>query len=145
MIVSIENLETCDMETIKHESLKEGYNMINRLIIDYHSGENRFDKEGEKLIGFTLDSEIVAVCGLNIESTYNRLGRIRRLYVLKDYRHQQIATMLVEYLVEYAKQYFKGVVVNIGDLPVDNFYKSAGFSPVNNKSYTHIYNLDTDS
>ncbi|MFC2071044.1 GNAT family N-acetyltransferase [Chloroflexota bacterium] len=139
MIVDINELHPEDIESLKQESMDEGYNMINRLIADYHSGENRFDKEGEKLAGYASDSEIVAVSGLNIEPSNNKLGRIRRLYVSKNYRHQGIATELVKHLIEYAKQYFEGVAVNIGNLPIDNFYKSLGFSPADNTSYSHIY------
>jgi GNAT superfamily N-acetyltransferase len=139
LITEISDLETSSIETLRSESLEEGYNMVNRLVVEYRSGENRFDKPGEKLTAYILDNEIVAVCGLNMEPSDESLGRIRRLYVLKDYRHQEIGTALLKYLKEYAERYFKGVVVNIGNLPVDGFYKSAGFSPVENGSYTHIY------
>ncbi|MFC1933165.1 GNAT family N-acetyltransferase [Chloroflexota bacterium] len=142
MIIDIDELGKFNIETIRYESDKEGYNMINRLIADYHSGRNKFNKKGEKLIGFLLDNEIIAVCGLNIESTNDKLGRIRKLYVLKNYQHRGIGTELVKYLVNHAKPYFEGVVVNIGNLPVDNFYKSIGFEPiVDNESYTYIYGL----
>jgi N-acetylglutamate synthase-like GNAT family acetyltransferase len=139
MIISIDELGKYDLSKVRHESDKEGYNHINRLVSDYDSGGNKFDKKGEKLIGFLMNGEIVALCGLNIEPTNNRLGRIRRLYVLKNYRHRGIDTELVKYLVNQAKPNFEGVVVNIGNLAVDNFYKSIGFNPVtNNDSYTHI-------
>jgi len=139
MIIEINELEKYDIETTRYESTKEGYNHINRLITEYNTGENRFDKIGEKLIGLALDDKVVAVCGLNIEPTDNRLGRIRRLYVLPEHRHRGIGTELVKYLIKHAEQYFQSVVVNIGDLPVQDFYKSMGFRPViNNDSYTHV-------
>ena len=139
MIIEIDELEKYDIETTRYESDKEGYNHINRLIAEYNAGENRFDKIGEKLVGFVLDDKVVAVCGLNIETTNNRLGRIRRLYVIPEHRRCGIGTELVKYLIKHAKQYFQSVVVNIGDLPVDDFYKSIGFkSVINNDSYTHI-------
>ena len=143
MIIEIDELEKYDIETVRYKSDKEGYNHINRLIAEYNAGENRFDKIGEKLIGFSLDNKVVAICGLNTEPTNNRLGRIRRLYVLPEERRRGIGTKLVKYLIKHAEQYFQSVVVNVGDLPVDNFYKSIGFKPVtNNDSYTHILILD---
>lgn len=142
MIIDIDDLKTYNIETIKYESGKEGYNIINRLYADYRSGKNRFDKKSEKPVGFMLDDEIVAICGLNIEPTDNKLGRIRRLYVQAKCRHHRIGTKLVKHLIEYASQHFEGVVVNIGDLTVGGFYKSIGFEPiVDNESYTHIYRL----
>jgi len=143
MIINIAELEKLDIETVRYESNKEGYNHINRLIADYNAGENKFDKKGEKLIGFLLDSKIVAVCGLNIEPTNKRLGRIRRLYVLPKHRRRRIGTELVKYLIRHAQPYFESLVVNVGDLPNNDFYKSIGFKPViNNDSYTHILVLD---
>ena len=143
MIIKIDELGKYDIETARCESDKEGYNHINRLITEYNAGENRFDKIGEKLVGFVLDDKVVAVCGLNIEPTNNRLGRVRRLYVLPEHRRRGIGTKLVKYLIKHAEQYFQSVVVNIGDLPLDNFYKPMGFKPIiDNDSYTHILILD---
>jgi N-acetylglutamate synthase-like GNAT family acetyltransferase len=143
MIIEIDELEKYDIETVRYESDKEGYNHISRLIAEYNTGENRFDNTGEKLVGFVLDDKVVAVCGLNIEPTNNNLGRMRRLYVLSKCRHRGIGTELVKYLIKHAEQYFQSVVVNIGDLSVYDFYKSIGFKPVmNNYSYTHILILD---
>lgn len=139
MIIEIDELEKLDIETVRYESDKEGYNHIDRLIAEYNAGKNRFDKIGEKLVGFVLDDKVVAVCGLNIEPTNNKLGRIRRLYVLPEHRRRGIGTKLVKYLMKHAEQYFQSVVVNIGDLPNDDFYKPIGFKPImNNESYTHI-------
>ena len=86
MIINIVDLKKYDIEHIRVAAENEGYNMVNRLITDYESGENRFDREGEKLIAYIQDGTIVALCGLNIEPADTRYGRIRRLYVLPEYR-----------------------------------------------------------
>jgi GNAT superfamily N-acetyltransferase len=138
LIVDIVDLDKSDISHIRNMAEQEGYNMLNRLVTDYDSGENRFDKEGEKLIGNISDDMVTALCGLNIESTNNQYGRIRRLYVLPKYRNQGIGTELVNHLITFAGKYYKGVTVNIGNLPVSGFYESTGFSPVNNPSYTHL-------
>jgi len=138
LIVDIVDLDEYDISHIRNMAEQEGYNMLNRLVIDYDSGENRFNKEGEKLIGNISDNTIVALCGLNIESTNTDYGRIRRLYVLPEYRNRRIGTELVNHLITFAGNHFKGVVVNIGKLPVSGFYESLGFRQVNNPSYTHL-------
>jgi len=138
MIIEIESLGTVDVSELDGEARNEGYNIVNHLITDYASGINRFGNKGEKLIGYTMGNEIVAVCGLSIEPTNNKIGRIRRLYVLPRFRHIGIGSKLVRCLIEHAKGHFKAVVVNIGDLPIDNFYNSIGFRTVNSDSYTHI-------
>jgi GNAT superfamily N-acetyltransferase len=112
--------------------------MINRLVSDYHAGENRFDNKGEKLIGYSVENKIVGVCGLNVEPTNGKYGRLRRLYVLPEYRNCGIGTSLVKYLVEYARTNFEGVTVNIGELHVDKFYQSIGFESISHPSFTHL-------
>lgn len=141
MIIDINDLDEYDISTITQAANAERYDIVNRLVTDYDSGENKFDKEGEKLVGFLLDDKVVALCGLNIEPTNGRYGRIRRLYVLPEYRNQGIGTQLVRYLIAYAGHNFKGVVVNIGKLSIDNFYKLMGFRSVINSSFTHILRL----
>ncbi|HEY95557.1 MAG TPA: GNAT family N-acetyltransferase [Dehalococcoidia bacterium] len=138
MIIDITDLDEYDISHIRNMAEQEGYNMLNRLVADYDSGENRFDKEGEKLIGYILECMVVALCGLNIEPSYTEYGRIRRLYVLPEYRNRGIGTELVNHLITFAGKYYKGVVVNIGNLPVSNFYESIGFKSVKNPSYTHL-------
>ena len=137
MFVDIINLSEFDISHMKYEAEKEGYNIVNHLITDYVSGINKFNKDGEKLVGFTRDDTLVALCGL-IEPTNIVYGRIRRFYVLSRYRNQGIGTELVNHLIEYARHYFKGVVVNIGNLSVNYFYNSIGFTAVKSTSYTHI-------
>ena len=138
MIIDILDLGKCNIAVIRRESDNEGYNMINRLAGDYHAGENRFDKKGEKLIGYSVENKIIALCGLNVEPTHRKYGRIRRLYVLPKYRNQGIGTSLVKHIVDYARTNFVGVVVNICELPVDNFYQSIGFKLVSHPSFTHL-------
>jgi GNAT superfamily N-acetyltransferase len=141
MIVEIRELTNVDISAVTRAADQEGHNIINHLIMDYTSGGNRFDKLGEKLIGFMLDNEIVAICGLNIEPTSDDIGRIRRLYVLPSYGHLGIGRKLVRYLIEHARGYFESVVVNVGNLPIDNFYESVGFRPVRSDSYTHTLKI----
>ena len=141
MIIDINDLNEYDISLITQAANAERYDIVNRLVTDYDSDDNKFDKEGEKLIGFLLDDKVVALCGLNIEPTNGRYGRIRRLHVLPEYRNQGIGTQLVRYLIAYARHNFKGVVVNIGKLSTDNFYKSMGFRSVTNYSFTHILML----
>ena len=141
MVINIVDLKEQDIKHIEDVAKKEGYNLINRLVTEYDSGENKFDREGEQLIGFVMDDMIVALCGLNIEPTNIQYGRIKRLYVLPAYRNQGIGTELVNHLIEYARHYYKGVVVNIGNLSVNYFYESIGFNSVDNPSFTHLWLL----
>ncbi|WP_254871187.1 GNAT family N-acetyltransferase [Bacillus sp. Marseille-Q1617] len=67
--------------------------------------------------------------GLN-RDPYNRgesLGRLRRVYVLRDYRKKGIARLLCNELQEFAKKYYKGVILHTDTSEGDLFYRSLGY------------------
>ncbi len=103
MIVEIENLDKEEMNLVSSSARNEGYNHIQRLISDYISCKNCFNSQGEKLIGYKIDEQIIAVCGLNIEPDDHQFGRIRRLYVLPHYRNLGIGAKLVKYLLYHLR------------------------------------------
>ena len=144
MITEITDLENIDILNLDCEAAGEGHTMVNNLLSDYSSGVNRFNGTGEKLIVYSIDNEIVGICGLNDEPANKKTGRIRRLYVLPHLRQMGIATKLVQYLISHAKAYFDYVVVNIGELPVAGFYCSMGFQIVDHTTYTHILRLNSN-
>ena len=47
------------------ESEGAGLRMVRRLVHEWETGTNRFDKPGEALFGAWLDGRLVGVCGLN--------------------------------------------------------------------------------
>lgn len=119
-----------DIDLLLEESISEGYRHLQRLVKEYKEGVNRFDRPGEALYSVSLNEEIVAVCGLNIDpySTSLEIGRIRRLYVLKRYRRSGLAKKLMEVVIEQARNNFK-VLVLFTDNPVaEQFYSGIGFT-----------------
>ena len=51
MIIEIDELEKYDIETVRYESDKEGFNHINRLLAEYNEGKNKFDEIGTLFLG----------------------------------------------------------------------------------------------
>lgn len=49
--IKIDDIDAFDSTRILAESKAEGYGMLERLLRDYRSGKNRFDKAGECLFG----------------------------------------------------------------------------------------------
>ncbi|MBN1663963.1 MAG: GNAT family N-acetyltransferase [Deltaproteobacteria bacterium] len=73
---------------------KEGCNHVDHLIDEYEKGKNRFENRGELLIGYQAENELIGICGLNIEPDNKKYGRIRRLYVMPEYRNRGIGSKL---------------------------------------------------
>ena len=135
----IKDLLNEDIEELRNESKKEGYNLIERLINDFISGKNKFNRLGEVLIVYEVGGKIIGVCGLNVDPANLERGRIRRLYVLPQYRNKGIGRKLVRELINYSTKNFKSVSVNIGDLKISKFYEELGFKKHNKEEgITHL-------
>lgn len=88
VIQKINHLDTHKLLPLVEESTIEGFRHLKRLVNDYESGVNKFDKDGEALFIALQNNEIVGVCGLNSDPyvTSKEVGRVRRLYVLPRVR-----------------------------------------------------------
>lgn len=117
--------------------------MVARLLDDFRSGANRFDRPGELLLGCLEGDVVVAVCGLNIEeeTCFGKAGRIRRLYVLPSHRGKGLARSLVDAVVAAAAGWFDALIVNVGTLPARGFYEHLGFAAVDHPGIAHVKDL----
>ena len=107
--------------------------MVTRLVEDYRSGANRFDKLGEGLWEARDDGDLVGVCGLNLDpfaAAEERTGRVRRLYVLPEWRRLGIASELVDLVEEQAEQRFAVLTAFTTDSGAAAFYRARGYEPV---------------
>lgn len=132
-----------DITHLVEESMTEGFRHIKRLVDDYESGTNRFDKPGEALFTVTYESRIVGVCGLNRDPHSDPLvGRVRRLYVSREFRRQGVARLLMGNVIEEARKHYDKVVLRTDNPVADQFYRSLGFvAQSNDERVTHYLNL----
>jgi GNAT superfamily N-acetyltransferase len=124
------DLNKTEITDLVNESLSEGHRHINRLLEDYRSGTNRFDEEGEALFAAYLKDRIIGICGLNKDPYLNdrSIGRVRRLYVLKEYRQHGVGRRLMEAVIQEAKRHYTVILLNTDNPVADKFYRSIGFS-----------------
>jgi GNAT superfamily N-acetyltransferase len=55
-------------------------------------------------------------------------GRLRRLYVLKEYRRSGAGRSLTETIISGAKSHFRAIVLKTDNPEADKFYISLGFT-----------------
>jgi GNAT superfamily N-acetyltransferase len=130
-IRQITNLLDLELDDLVNQSKEEGFRFVERLINDYENGSNSFSDFGEALFGvFGEDGALVAIGGLNQDPFSNEqgIGRLRRFYVLKEYRRNGIGSLLVKRILEEAESYYKVLVLHTDTEQGDNFYTSIGFS-----------------
>jgi GNAT superfamily N-acetyltransferase len=94
---------------LEREATEEGFNYLRRLVSEWRTGSNRFDKPGECLLAVTDSGILVGIGGLNADP-YRPDGttaRLRRLYVAKAFRRRGIGEALVSALLEKASLQFR--------------------------------------
>lgn len=125
----------------------EGFTMLSTLIAEWHDGSNRFALNGEALIGAFSEGKLVGVCGLNVDpySSIARIGRVRRLYVLPEFRHRGIGSGLLRSVVQQAGGKFDELRVRTRDERASSSYLCKGFLRITDDPYcTHRLPLGVD-
>ncbi|WP_242239755.1 GNAT family N-acetyltransferase [Bacillus cereus group sp. BfR-BA-01309] len=128
-IQEIENLKKHVFNHLVQESEEEGFNFLKKLISDYENKINTFNKIGECLYGIFQGEKLIGIGGLN-EDPYtenNKVGRLRRFYISKDYRRIGLGNLLLNRLLFHAEKYFKVVVLHTDTKQGNAFYTANGF------------------
>jgi GNAT superfamily N-acetyltransferase len=131
---------------LQDESWRTGFRFVQRLIDDWQTGSNRFDRPGERLLAAFVDGRVVGIGGLNIDpyTTDHRSGRLRHLYVLEAHRRQGIGRCLVERLIAEARPHFDRLRLRTNSSGAALFYETVGFQHgVAADTFTHCLDLST--
>lgn len=113
---------------------------MGRLIDEWHTGRNSFDKLGERLLVAADNGSIVGIGGLNVDP-YKPAGdtaRLRHLYVANDFRRRGVGEALVYALLEGASLRFRAVRLSTDTESAAAFYLRLGFSAVDDETATHV-------
>ena len=113
------------------ESEQAGSRLVRRLVEDWVSGANRFDRRGEALFGLRIDGRLVGVCGLNVDpyTDAQSVGRVRHLYVLSAFRRLGAGRRLVSEVVQTARGSFDTLRLRTTNPAAARLYESLGFRP----------------
>jgi GNAT superfamily N-acetyltransferase len=128
-----------EVETLEASAVSEGFNFMTRLLTEWRSGTNRFDKPGECLFGAFEGGRMVGMGGLTIDPYVpaGDVGRLRRLYVAPSVRRRGIGAALVNALLQHASGRFRLVRLTADTQAGADFYLRCGFAQVDDDSATH--------
>ena len=140
--IKIVNLEASPavIGDIAREARASGHLFLDRLITDWHSGANRFDKSGECLLGLFVGGRLVAVGGLNrdpYDTSGRAVGRLRHVYVAQSLRRRGLGRQLVAELLARAQTFERVRLRTPGTPDAAAFYESLGFVPVDEADATN--------
>lgn len=128
-----------DFLILESESKIEGFKFLEKMRLEWDSGKNRFDKVGEALYGIFDDDKLVAIGGINLDpyTSEHSIGRVRHLYVLKDYRKYGLGTILVKKILENGSKSFSKVRLRTHTIAASKFYENFGFKKVTDEYASH--------
>ena len=113
--------------------------MMRRLVDDWSSGANRFDRPGEFLLGAYLGERLAGVGGLNRDPyVFDDLtGRVRHVFVMPDARRSGVGTALLLHIIARAPEPFR--VLRLRTFSADGaaFYAALGFVETSEADASH--------
>jgi GNAT superfamily N-acetyltransferase len=128
-----------ELEVLRTEAARQGFKFVDRLVADWASGANRFDRRGERLLGAFAGEGLIGVGGLSIDPYAGRpdVGRLRHLYVLQKYRRRGVGGTLVDSLLRHARGTFGEVRLRTDTDEAAAFYTSCGFTAIAEATASH--------
>jgi len=137
----LERLTATTFRPLREASVAEGFHFLERLELEWRTGENRFQKPDELLLGWWRFGQLAAIGGVN------RVGdgrfRLRRFYVMPAWRRQGVGRMMLAFLIQQVAGRGGGQI----ELRTDTdggaaFYESMGFSRVAETGVTHAMDCE---
>ncbi|VVQ01295.1 hypothetical protein PS934_02544 [Pseudomonas fluorescens] len=127
---------------LEAQAVAEGFRFLTRLISEWESGANRFDQQGECLLGVFRNGRLIAVGGLSSDPfSESGVGRLRRVYVAPASRGRNVGKALVRQLLELASEHFRVVRLSTDTPEGAAFYLRSGFEPIHDEHATHMKSL----
>jgi ribosomal protein S18 acetylase RimI-like enzyme len=139
----VTQLDLSSIAELIESSKNEGFNHLLRLQEEYKNGLNRFTNPGEVLFIAKSGDKIIGICGLT-RDPYQRadVGRVRRLYVLPEFRNKGIGKVLTKNVISKAVMYFNQIELKTDNEMASIFYKNLGFKETESSKFTtHILEL----
>ena len=112
------------------DSRLEGFRFLLRFKEDYLAGRTRFDRLGEVLLGAFEGPELVGICGLTSDPYIADpfAGRIRHLYIRRDWRQRGVGRKLVSEIEERARATFNSLGLRTDTASAAQFYVALGYT-----------------
>lgn len=122
------------------DAASEGVRNMALLADGWASGDQRFESDGEALLGALLAGELAGIGGLSVETAATEPARrVRRFYVRPAFRRQGVARTLASALVQEALDQVDLLTCNAAASPAAApFWEAQGFSSDASGPWTHV-------
>jgi GNAT superfamily N-acetyltransferase len=128
------------IDALLADAASEGVGNTARLADAWAKGDQRFDADGEALLGALLGGELAGIGGLSVEpAAAEPARRVRRFYVRPAFRRQGVARTLACALIQEALDQVDLLTCNAAASPAAAlFWDAQGFSRDDTGPWTHV-------
>jgi GNAT superfamily N-acetyltransferase len=139
LVVRTIQLPLAGFDGLAAEARAEGLRFIDRMKAAWESGEIRFSRHGELLLGAFDGGPLVGIAGLARDPYIADPGiaRLRGLYVRPGWRRRRIGAALVAEIRRVAAVTFDRLRLRTDNPEAAQFYEAIGFARVNEPDATH--------
>lgn len=123
---------------LRAEARAEGFHFVERLVADWKSGDNRFDRPDEALVAAFAGGRLAGMGGITQDPIVRNALRMRRFYVRSPFRRQGVGHALAEHLLSRPQSRSRTVTVNAPTLAGAHFWEGLGFSSEPMQGHTHV-------
>ena len=122
------------------DAASEGVRNMALLAEGWAGGDQRFDRNGEALLGALVAGELAGIGGLSVEPAASEPARrVRRFYVRPASRRQGVGSALASALIQEALDQVDLLTCNAAASPAAApFWETQGFSPDASGPWTHM-------
>ena len=145
LIERVSGAPTDRLAALLAESEQQGFRFVRRLVQEWESGDNRFDRPGEALFVARVGDDVVGVCGLSVDPYAGdpKVGRVRHLYVLVPHRRSGVGEQLVADVLEAARGRFERLHLRTTNPTAARLYERLGFRrTLDARDRTHVLDVD---
>jgi ribosomal protein S18 acetylase RimI-like enzyme len=145
LVERVSGAPTDRLAALLAESEQQGFRFVRRLVQEWESGDNRFDRPGEALFVARVGVDVVGVCALSVDSYTGdpKVGRVRHLYVLVPHRRSGVGEQLVADVLEAARGRFERLHLRTTNPTAARLYERLGFRRTfDARDRTHVLDVD---
>jgi GNAT superfamily N-acetyltransferase len=127
------------IRTLRDEADRDGVRNMGLLIDEWDNGVERFDETGEALFGAFDGNTLIGVGGVTIEADADAM-RMRRLYVLRDWRKRGVGRALAQVMIAKGLESADFLTCNARATPASmKFWEAMRFTAADAPGWTHVY------
>lgn len=143
IVTEINSVNVKELKDLARDARADGYRFVQRTIDEWLLRINDFSKPGEHMYGISDENKFVAICGINVDPYMDDIycGRVRHLYVHRDYRANGLSKILLKKTIKGAKKNFNRLRLYTNNDIAANLYEKLGFTQVKEHKATHSMNI----